>query len=126
MGTEWENEAHVFYLSVNLVPMPRLELAGTLSYTSGEAEMDDLDFTPEDDPFALDGYSFANLQGTDDFSDLDYQMFELELTATYQLRDNLAVGLNYWYSDFQDDEEYVYGDLDGDAFTLTGFLTYHF
>ncbi len=126
MGTEWDNEAHVFYMSVNFVPMPKLEFAGTLSYTSGEADMDDLDFSAGDDPFTLPGYSFANLKGTDDFSDLDYQMFELELTATYQILDNLSVGLNYWYSDFQDDEKYVYGDLDGDAYTFTGFLTYHF
>ncbi len=126
MGTEWENEAHIFYASLNLAPMPKLECGATISYTVGEADMDNLDFTAADDPFNLRGYSFANLNGADEFSDLDYQALELEIQATYQILENISVTLNYWYSDFDDDEEYVYGDLDGDAYVFTGFITYRF
>nr|WP_197460564.1 hypothetical protein [Thermodesulfatator autotrophicus] len=117
---------HVFFASVNFVPTKKLELAASISYTLGEAEMDSVVFTAADDPFPLDGYSFANLTGVENFSDLDYTMLELELTATYAIRDNLSFTLTGWYSDFDDDEPYVYGDLDGEAISVTGFITYRF
>ena len=101
-----------------------------MSYTIAEAEMDSPNFSPV--TVTLNGgaleaaYNSIYMENADDYSDLDYQAFELELEATYQLLNNLSVTLNYWYSDFQDDEKYVYGDLDGDAYIFTGFLTYHF
>ncbi|WP_022854209.1 hypothetical protein [Thermodesulfatator atlanticus] len=122
----WENESHVFFLNANYIPMPKLEMAGTISYTIGKAEMDDMVFYASEDPFDLDGYSFENLTGVENFSDLDYRMLELEMAATYHIRNNLSFTLNYWYADFEDDEPYVYGDLDGDAYSVTGFITYRF
>ena len=71
-------------------------------------------------------YDTVNMNNADEYSDLDYQALELEIQATYQILENLSLTLNYWYSDFDDDEEYVYGDLDGEAYTFTGFITYHF
>jgi predicted porin len=101
-----------------------------MSYTIAEADMDSPHFSPV--TVTLNGgtleaaYNSIYMENADDYSDLDYQAFELELEATYQLLNNLSVTLNYWYSDFDDDEKYVYGDLDGDAYIFTGFLTYHF
>ncbi len=126
MDIDWENEVHVLYASFSSQPLPKLEVEGSLSYTFAQAEMDDLTFSPEDDPFALPGYSFANLNGTDEFSDLNYKMFELEMNFLYRFRPDLSFGLQVWYGSFEDDDAYVYGDLDGDAYTFTGFVTYRF
>ncbi len=128
---DWENKVHVFYVSLFANPMPKLDFTGTLSYTVAEAEMDSPNF-PADILVTtgggrwIAGYRPNLVNNADEYSDLDYQALELELQATYQILDNVSFTLNYWYSDFDDDEEYVYGDLDGDAYVLTGFITYRF
>jgi len=71
-------------------------------------------------------YNPSLMNDADRYSDLDYSMLELELSGTYWIRDTLSFSLNYWYSDFEDDEPYVYGDLEGDAYALTGFITWRF
>ncbi|OAQ20821.1 hypothetical protein TDIS_1110 [Thermosulfurimonas dismutans] len=127
---DWENVAHVFYLNVFFVPMEKLDLSATLSYTLAEAEMESPSMpsvTVTNGGGTFDGaYNPILMNNADEYSDLDYSMLELEVTGTYQIRDNLSFTLNYWYSDFDDDEPYVYGDLDGDAYTLTGFITWSF
>ena len=121
---DWENLAHTFYLSVFASPMEKLEFTGTVSYTLAEAEMDSPGFP--DEWFLATAYNPSLMNEADEYSDLDYSMLELEVTGTYRIRDNLSFTLNYWYSDFDDDEPYVYGDLDGDAYSLTGFITWRF
>jgi len=126
---DWENWAHTFYLSLFVKPIEKLELSGTVSYTLAEAEMDSPDFSPQP-PFIIDGkglaYDPSLMNDADDYSDLDYSMLEVELTGSYQITKNLSFSVNYWYSDFEDDEPYVYGDLDGEAYSLTGFITWTF
>lgn len=127
---DWENEVHVFYLSLSATPMPKLDFSGTLSYTVAEADMDSphmpsVTITNASGTYT-GGYNPVLMNNADEYSDLDYQALELEIQATYQILENVSVTLNYWYSDFDDDEEYVYGDLDGDAYVLTGFVTYRF
>ncbi len=127
---DWENVAHTFYLSLFASPMEKVEFTGTVSYTLAEAEMDSPGFR-DYWPISVKGgitsaYNPSLMNNADEYSDLDYSMLEIELTGTYKITDNLSFTLNYWYSDFDDDEPYVYGDLDGDAYSLTGFLTWSF
>ncbi len=126
---DWENVAHTFYASLMAQVLEKLEISATISYTLAEAELDSPGFSPQP-PFVIDGtglaYDPSLMNEADEYSDLDYSMLELELTGTYKITDNLSFTLNYWYSDFDDDEPYVYGDLEGDAYSLTGFLTWSF
>ena len=128
--TEYKTEAHTFYTSASANVMPRLDLSAMFSYTMGTGDMEGLSFAS--DPFIVgvagrtDDYSFTYVNGSDAYSDLDYTMLELELSAGYSITDSLGLTVSYWYSKFQDDGEYVYGDLDGNAYTLMGYVTYRF
>ncbi len=127
---DWESKVHVFYVNLSASPLPRLDFSGTLSYTVAEGEMDSPSFPAIRVTTGGGRWTAAYypelMHNADEYSDLDYQALELELEATYQILDNLSFTLNYWYSDFDDDEEYVYGDLDGEAYVFTGFITYRF
>ena len=134
---DWENLAHVFYLNVSSTPIKKLDLSATLNYTYAEAEMDSPDY-PNIKIYKFHGkdqngnpifeYEFnpSIANNADDYSDLDYSMIGVEASASYSILDNLSLTLDYEYSDFIDVQPYVYGDLDGDAYTLTAFLSWKF
>lgn len=127
---EYETKAHTFYVGANANPMPKLDLSGVFSYTKGKANIEDLGFSS--DPFDLtvngrtDDYSFTYINGSDDYSDLEYIMWEFELAGNYSFTDQLGLTVNWLYSEYSDHEEYVYGDLDGKAWSWSTFLTYRF
>ena len=127
---EYETEAHTFYVGANVNPMPKLDLSGVFSYTKGTANIRDLDFSG--DPFTLtvegrtDDYSFTYINGSEEYSDLEYIMWELELMGNYSITDQLGLTVNWLYSDYNDQEDYVYGDLDGKVWSLSTFVTYRF
>jgi len=127
---EYETEAHTFYVGANANPIPKLDLSGVLSFTKGTANIHDLDFSG--DPFTLavngrtDDYSFTYINGSEEYSDLEYVMWELELTGNYSITEQLGLTVNWLYSEYQDQEEYVYGELDGKTWSLSSFVTYRF
>lgn len=127
---EYETEAHTFYVGANAKPIPKLDLSGVFSFTKGTANIHDLGFSS--DPFTLtvdgrtDDYSFTYINGTEEYSDLEYIMWELELTGNYSITDQLGLTVNWLYSEYQDQEEYVYGELDGKLWMLSSFVTYRF
>ena len=137
---DYETTAHTFYISTFAQVLPKLDLSAMFSYTLGKGEIDDLSYDGDTfqvdtygpnmaalgQPPRLDDYSFTNINGSEDYSDLDYTMWELELSGSYSLTDALGLTVTYWYSDYEDDEEYVYGDLTGDAYSLMGYVTYRF
>ena len=128
---EYETEAHTFYVgaNANLIPK-RWDVSGVFSFTKGTANMHDIDFSS--DPFVLtvdgrtDDYSFTYINGSNEYSDLEYIMWEFELTTNISITDQLGLTFTGLYSDYNDQEEYVYGELDGKLFRLAGFVTYRF
>ncbi len=130
---EYETEAHTFYVgaNVNLIPK-RWDASGVFSFTKGTANIHDLGFTSSSDPFPLtvagrtDDYSFTYINGSEEYSDLEYIMWELELTTNITITDQLGLTFTGLYSDYNDQEEYVYGELDGKVFSVSGFMTYRF
>ena len=127
---EYETEAHTFYVCANANPIPKLDLSGVFSFTKGTANIHDLGFSG--DPFTLtvngrtDDYSFIYINGSEEYSDLEYIMWELELMGNYSITDQLGLTVNWLYSDYNDQEDYVYGELDGKAWSLSTFVTYRF
>lgn len=100
------------------------------SYTVGEASSTSLGFTTN--PFVLtvngrtDDYDFKNVNDIDKLSDLKYTAISAEASATYAVTDSLDLTANYNYTDYQDDQEYVYGDTSSDSHTVGAFLTFRF
>lgn len=128
---EYETEAHTVYVgaNANLIPK-RWDVSALYSFTKGTANIHDLGFTS--DPFVLsvdgrtDDYSFTYINGSNEYSNLEYIMWEFELTTNVSITDQLGLTVVGRYSDYNDQEEYVYGELDGSLFTLSGFVTYRF
>ena len=100
------------------------------SYTVGRASSDSLNFNAN--PFVLtvggrtDDYDFKNVNDIDELSDLKYTAMEASVSAMYAISDTLGLTVNYNYSDYQDDEEYVYGDTSSDSHAVGAFLTFRF
>lgn len=111
-------------------PISKLSLASMFSYTTGKASSDNLHFNSN--PFVLtvggrtDDYDFTNVNDIDELSDLNYTVTGIELSANYAITDNLDITANYTYSDYQDNEEYVYGDTSGETQAIAAFLTFRF
>lgn len=100
------------------------------SYTVGKASSDNLNFNSN--PFVLtvndrtDDYDFSNVNNIDELSNLSYTALGVELSAGYAITDSLSLSVNYNYSDYQDNEEYVYGDTSGETQAISTFLTFRF
>ncbi len=50
------------------------------------------------------------------YSDLEYTQLDLTVAGTYNFTDRLYTTASLTFSDFEADEEYVYGDESGDAY----------
>ena len=59
----------------------------------------------------FEGYSEIN-----EYSDLDYNIYELGLNLTYLISDDLSLVAEATYNKFQDYQPYVYGDTTGNWF----------
>jgi predicted porin len=139
---EYETEVHTFIASASFMPMSRLSLTGNLAYSVGTGEIDDgpsfsaADGWPADakldfDVSALNPnqqylYDLTYVNGIDDYSDLDFTQLDVSLGAGYRLTDSIGLSLNYYYTDVQDDEPYVYDDQSGDVQSVMGYVTYRF
>lgn len=53
----------------------------------------------------------------DEYSDLSYEQYEFTLGGTYNFSDVCFTKLQGSYAIFESDEEFVYGDEDGKAFS---------
>lgn len=50
------------------------------------------------------------------YSDLEYNILDLTVGGSYNLTENLYTTASVTYSDFNSDEEYVYGDESGESY----------
>ena len=121
---KYKTKAHTVYLGANAQPIHKLDLSGILSYSHGKGSMND--FAAPNDPFNLPNYSFSNLNGMENYSDLDYSQWELELSGAYDITEQLGINVVGRASVYTDNQEYVYGDLNGEVYSLSTFLTYRF
>ena len=52
----------------------------------------------------------------EDYSELEYTRIDLTIGGTYNFTDRLYTSANLTYSDFDADEDYVYGDESGSSY----------
>ena len=62
----------------------------------------------------------------EDYSELEYTRIDLTLGGTYNFTDRLFTSASVTYSDFDDDEDYVYGDESGSSYYGYASLGYRF
>ena len=61
-----------------------------------------------------------------DYSDLEYSRIDLTVGGTYNFSDRLYTSASLTYSDFDSDEDYVYGDESGSSYYGYASLGYRF
>lgn len=71
-------------------------------------------------------YDVAYLNEMSDYSNLDFEQIDFTLGLSYRLSKDIGLGINYYYTDFEDDEAYVYGEQDVIVHSLMGFVTVSF
>jgi len=128
---DYETEAHTLYLNANAQLTGKLSLSGGFYYTTATAEIDELYFATNENTIVAPGgrtddYDVRYINGSEAYSKIDYDSWEVELRAGYDVTESLGLNLVYWYADVDDDAEYVYGDLSGSTYSVTGYVSYRF
>ena len=137
---EYRTEAHTFTAVATYNPLAALGINANFSYTTGRGNIMDLKFDSMyptgDAKLDLDTsavnpnqpylYDVAYLNGMADYSNLDFTQMDFTLGLSYAVTRDIGLGLNYYYTDFEDDEPYVYGEQDVTVHSLMGFVTLNF
>ncbi len=137
---EYRTEAHTFTAAATYKPMARLGMNANLSYTKGRGNITDLTFesmyptgdvkldfdTSSINPNQPYLYDVAYLNEISDYSNLDFTQLDISVGVNYRLSKMVGLGLNYFYTDFEDDDPYVYGEQDVTVQSLMGFVTFSF
>ena len=74
-------------------------------------------FTASGGPLAAFYSDFEDRIGlVENYSDLEYTQIDINIGGSYDFTDRLYATASATYSDFDSDEEYVYGDESGTAY----------
>ena len=65
-----------------------------------------------------------DIRALNEFSKLDYDIFEAAIGATYNITDTISLSGSLSYMDVNDDYGYLYGDEDGNVLTVMAWLTW--
>ena len=134
-----ETDVNTFMASVNWQVNTKFSMNFGLAYSLANMEMQDVRFGSES---FVEGVSFPDLGGitttwgreydpantnhVESYSDLDYDIININVGATYAITDTIGLTVDYVYEDVSSDEDYVYGDEDGDYQSLMTYLTVRF
>lgn len=123
---EYESTVNTLALNVNYQATEKLLLNAGVTYNKAEdswdwdfADRPSLEFTGATDTIGVTntGYDTEEQNNImDDYSDLSYEQYQLTLGGTYNFTDSFYTNASFTYDIFDAQEEYVYGDEDGDAY----------
>ncbi len=100
-----------------------------------ESKMHDVSFSsePHTDGDRLDAatgwkgtYDPANNNDMESYSELNYTVWDINVGASYAINDYVGITVNYLFTDVQDEDQYVYGDEDGQYQSVMTYLTFRF
>ena len=140
---DYYSEAHSIVANIAYQILPNWNISTDFNWTIGRGDIDQLDFNsmyPTRDakldaitmtsagqnPLQPYLYDVAYINGMDKYSNLDYQQIDFSVSTNYMFDNGIGLGLNYYFTHFDDDDPYVYGDEDNTAQFLMGFVTYSF
>ncbi len=134
-----ETDVNTFMASVNWQVNSKFSLNLGMAYSMADMEMQDVRFGSES---FTEGVTFPDLGGAtstwageydpantndiESYSDLEYDIININVGASYAITDTIGLTVNYVYEDVESDEKYVYGDEDGDYQSLMTYLTVRF
>ena len=124
---EYNTDVHTLLLSADFEVSEKLRFIGGIIFNWGEAEMDNLSAAyNEGTPPVNFGFDHALAFAVwEDNSDLDIEEIEYYLGCTYDFNERLTINLNASYTDYSDDEPYLY-DTSGDLLLVNAGLTFRF
>ena len=124
---EYNTDVHTLLLSADFEASEKLRFNGGIIFNWGEAEMDNLSAAyNEGTPPVNFGFDHALAFAVwEDNSDLDIEEIEYYLGCTYDFNERLTINLNASYTDYSDDEPYLY-DTSGDLLLVNAGLTFRF
>lgn len=119
---------HTISLNTTYQPTEKLKLYANAMYNDAKAEMSGLYLSPivTTDYIINKMYSTDNLARFSTYSDLNYELVELNLGGTYSFTNNLYLTAQAGFSQFVDEAPYVYGDQDGVSYSGSLGVGYRF
>ncbi len=124
---ENKTEVHTLLVSADFEATEKLKFNGGVIWNWGKAEMDSLsaDYSEGVKP-ANFGYDHALAFAVwEDNSELDIEEIEYYIGCSYDFTKDLTINLNASYTDYSDDEPYLY-DTSGDLILVNAGLTFRF
>ncbi len=145
---DYDIDNFVAYASIDLQLLENLKLFADLSYTWSKAEADNPNFgnpwdvitayggTADDphpsykpgtpyDPWFVITYT-NDMDDMKDWYDLEYEIYEVSGGFEWQIFKNLSLKAVGTYRKFEDKEEYLYEDTDGESYTINTSLIWRF
>ncbi len=122
-----KTEAHTLLLSADYVATEKLKFDGGVVCNWSKSQMQSLsaDYYEGKKPASF-GYDHAlSFDVWEDNSDLKVEEFEYYLGCTFDYNETLSINLNASYTDYNDDDPYLY-DTDGDLLLVNAGLTFRF
>ncbi len=104
-------------------------LFGSALYSMSEADWNDPSLNFPDavtDPVVLNNYPIDEMGEVSRYSELEFSLAEISLGGSYAFSPALYATLELSYRSFKDDDPYVYGDQDGDAYQGYAAVGYKF
>ncbi len=124
---ENNTEVHTLLLGADFAATEKLKFNGGLIFNWSKSEMDNLSasYYEGKDPAAF-GYDHSIAFSVwEDNSDQKIKEIEYYLGCSYDVNDMMSVNFNASYTDYSDDEPYLY-DTTGDIFLVNAGLTFRF
>jgi hypothetical protein len=134
---DYDSDVHTFMVAANYNPLPKLSFNLGGSFSMADSEMKAVDFASDPhtggvNPLDPNGpawggtYDVANNNNVESYSNLDYTLWEFEAGASYAINNRVGINVSYYFSEVQDDDNYVYGDESGQYQSVMTYLTLRF
>ncbi|MCK5915957.1 MAG: hypothetical protein KAG92_07440 [Deltaproteobacteria bacterium] len=124
---DYNTEVHTLLFSADFEATEKLKFNGGVIFNWSEAEMDSLSASyyegKQPKSFGYDHALAFNVW--EDNSDLEVSEIEYYLGCSFDVSEVLTINLNASYTDYEDDEPYLY-DTSGDILLVNAGLTFRF
>ena len=116
--SDYTTEYNVVFFNATLNASEQFRFYMDGAYTKSEDSFTSLGVLEADDTVGNQDLDYSLMN---EYSDLDYSLFELTYGVSFQVDTNARLYSSVTYMDLTDDQPYVYGDQDGSAtFHSTG------
>ena len=122
--TDYNNTAQIVSGGISFYPQPEFTLNLQGNFTMSTAEFDPV-VMPTVSQEIHDEIHNGNwdYSGIYEYSNLDYQQFDITLSGSYQINPRMSFDAGVSYYDLTDNEGYVYGNESGSLYIVRAGVT---